>query len=67
LTPPADYNEYRKKTPTENLRQIRKNYPDMTDAEFRQNFEFAGGEVYIEARFSSGKLNYLAISKSETY
>lgn len=61
------YFEYRKKTSPETLAQVRKNYPDMTDAEFHQNFEYADGEVYIEARFSSGKLNYLAISKSETY
>jgi hypothetical protein len=61
------YFEYRKKTSPEKLAQVRKNYPDMTDAEFHQNFEYADGEAYIEARFSSGKLNYLAISKSETY
>ena len=32
-----------------------------------KNFEFADGEASIEARFASEKLNYLAISKSETY
>lgn len=61
------YFEYRKKTSPETLTQLRKNYPDMSDAEFHQNFEFGDGEAYIETRFSSGKLNYLAISKSETY
>lgn len=61
------YFEYRKKTSPQKLAQVRKNYPDMTDAEFHQNFEYADGEVYIEARFSSDKLNYLAVSKSETY
>jgi hypothetical protein len=61
------YFEYRKKTSAEALMQLRKNYPDMSDAEFHQNFEFADGEAYIETRFSSGKLNYLAISKWETY
>jgi hypothetical protein len=39
----------------------------MNDEEFFKNFEFADSEAYIEARFASGKLNYLAISKSETY
>jgi hypothetical protein len=39
----------------------------MNEEEFVKNFEFADGEAYIEARFASGKLNYLAISKSETY
>jgi hypothetical protein len=32
-----------------------------------QNFGFADGEVYIEARFALEKLNYWGISKSETY
>lgn len=61
------YFEYRKKTSPETLARLRKSYRDMSDAEFHQNFEFADGEAYVEARFSSGKLNYLAISKSETY
>jgi hypothetical protein len=29
-------------------------------------FEYTDGGAYIEARFASGKLNYLATSKSET-
>ena len=61
------YFSYRKKTSPETLIELRKNYPDMSDAEFSKNFEYADGEAYIEARFASGKLNYLAISKSETY
>src|SRR5262249_9261953 len=39
----------------------------MNDAEFRTNYEYFDGAAYIEARFASGKVNYLAISKSETY
>jgi hypothetical protein len=39
----------------------------MTDEEFGKNFEYADGEAYVEARFASGKLSYLAMSKSETY
>jgi hypothetical protein len=61
------YFGYKKKPSTETLAEVRKNYPDMTDAEFGENFEYADGEAYVEARFASGKLNYLAISKSETY
>jgi hypothetical protein len=61
------YFEYRKKSTPKELLELRKNYPDMNDEEFAKNFEFADGEVYIEARFASEKLNYLAISKSETY
>ena len=49
------------------MAELRKNNADMTDAEFGKNFEYADGEAYVEARFASGQLNYLAISKSETY
>jgi hypothetical protein len=37
----------------------------MSDADLGKNYEYADGEAYIEARFASGKLNYLAISTSE--
>ena len=39
----------------------------MSENEFIENFEYADIEAYVEARFAPGKLNYLAISKSETY
>jgi hypothetical protein len=61
------YFEYRKKITPEALVRLRESNPDMSDAELAKNFEYADGEVYIEARFASGKLNYLAISRSETY
>ena len=61
------YFSYREKTPPKDLAKLREDHPEMDDAEFQKNFEFFDGEAYIEARFASGKLNYLAISKSETY
>ena len=61
------YFGYKTKTSPKALAQLRKNYPEMSDAEFDKNFQYADGEAYIEARFASGKLNYLAISRSETY
>jgi hypothetical protein len=61
------YFGYKEKTPPETLTQLRKDHSQMNDAEFRKNYEYAEGEAYIEARFALGKLNYLAISKSETY
>lgn len=61
------YFNYRRKSTTKELVDLRKNSPEMNDEEFAKDFKFADGEVYIEARFASGKLNYLAISKSETY
>jgi hypothetical protein len=59
--------EYRKETTAETLAELRKAYPRMTDVEFAQTFKYADGSVYIEARFASGNLKYLAIDKSETY
>ena len=61
------YFGYREKSPPKALAELRKAHPEMNDAEFRTNYEYFDGEAYIEARFASGKLNYLAISKSETY
>jgi len=61
------YFDYRKKSTPKELVELRKKMSDMNDEEFAKNFKFADGEAYIEARFASGKLNYLAISKSETY
>lgn len=61
------YFGYMEKTPPEDLATLRKEHREMDDAEFRKNYEFSDGEAYIEVRFSSGKLNYLVISRSETY
>jgi len=49
------------------MQRLRKEHPEMGDTEFSENFGYAYGEAYIEARFASGRMNYLAISKSETY
>jgi hypothetical protein len=61
------YFGYRGKTSPEALAELRKAHPEMNDGEFRSNYEYFDGEAYIEVRFRSGKLNYVAISKSETY
>jgi hypothetical protein len=58
---------YRTKTSRKALAQLRRSYPEMSDAEFNKDFEDADGEAYIEAWFASGRLNYLAISRSESY
>ena len=61
------YFGYREKTRAKALSQLRKDHPEMSDTEFRSNYQYLDGEAYIEARFASGKLNNLASSKSETY
>jgi hypothetical protein len=57
----------RKKATAKDLARLRKNNPDMSDKEFHESFDYSDVEAYIEARFASGKLDYLAISRSETY
>ncbi len=59
--------EYRHKTSAKELVALRKSTPDMSDAEVKKFLEFGDVTAYIEARFVHGKLNYLAISRSETY
>jgi hypothetical protein len=61
------YFGYKGKTPPKPLAEFREEHPKMSDAEFRKNYEYFDGEAYIEARFTSGRLCYLAISRSETY
>jgi hypothetical protein len=61
------YFGYRTKTSAEGLVRLRKDNPNMNEQNFHQNFDYIDVEAYVEARFASGKLNYLAISRSETY
>jgi hypothetical protein len=61
------YFGYKEKTAPKALAEFRAEHPNMTDSEFRKNYEYFDGEAYLEARFTSGKLSYLAISTSETY
>jgi len=56
---------FRKKATAKDLARLRKHNPDMSDTEFHESFDYSDVEAYIEARFASGKLNYLAISRSE--
>jgi hypothetical protein len=39
----------------------------MSDKDFHDNYDSYEQELYIEARFTSGKLSYLAVSKTENY
>lgn len=59
--------EIRKKTPPAELEKLRRRYPKFTEREFRDSFDFYFVDAYIEARFTSSGLNYLAVTKSQTY
>jgi hypothetical protein len=56
-----------KKTPAADFENLKKRNPEMTGDELHRNYDFYTLGVYIEARFLSHKLVYLAISKTESY
>ncbi len=56
-----------KKTPVADFENLKKRNPQMTQDELHRNYDYYTLGVYIEARFLSDKLVYLAISKTESY
>jgi hypothetical protein len=56
-----------KRTSAADFKNLRQRNPQLTEDELHQNYDFYTLGVYIEARFLSGKLVYLAISKTEVY
>jgi len=59
--------EAEKITPAEDFEGLRKRNPQLSEDELHRNYDYYMRSVYVEARFASGKLFYLAISKSESY
>jgi hypothetical protein len=39
----------------------------LSDKDFHDNYDSYDVELYIEARFTDGKLTYLAVSRAESY
>ncbi len=56
-----------KRTPVADFENLRKRNPQLSQAELHRNYDYYLLGVYIEARFLSGRLVYLAISERETY
>ncbi|HKW62602.1 MAG TPA: hypothetical protein VJN89_08670 [Candidatus Acidoferrum sp.] len=56
-----------KKTPPADFKKLRQKYPELSEEEFRRNYESYSLGVNIEARFGHSRLNYLAVLKTETY
>jgi len=56
-----------KKTSAADFESLRQRNPQLSQDELHRNYDFYTLGVYIEARFLSGKLVYLAISKTESY
>lgn len=56
-----------KETPASDLAKLHRQLPELSEDELRRNYASYTLSVYIEARFAQSRLNYLAVSKSETY
>jgi hypothetical protein len=59
--------EIEQRTPNDKLTELRKEHSDMSDKDFHDNYDSYELELYIEARFTNGKVSYLAVSKTESY
>lgn len=49
------------------LKKMRAEYPQMSEADLQSNYAYYDENTYIEARFKNSRLIYLAISESETF
>lgn len=58
-------NVVEKKPSPEDLAGARKNNPEMSEKEFRDNFDVYTLSTYIEVRFRNSRASYLVVSKSE--
>lgn len=54
-----------KKMPPEELKQIRKQHPEMSEDAFHKSFDYYDLSAGVDARFTDSKLTYLALSKAE--
>lgn len=56
-----------KETLASDFAKLRRQHPELSEDDLRRNYASYTVSAYIEARFAKSKLNYLAVSKSETY
>ena len=56
-----------KKTSAADFENLKRWHPELSDDELHKDYGFYTLGVYIEARFVTGKLVYLGISKTESY
>lgn len=61
------YRDIEKHTPEDKLAQLRTEHSDLADSEFHDSYDSYDLELYIEVRFTDGKVTYLAVSKGESY
>ncbi len=60
------FRQVEKRTSTPDLLRFRKTYPNLSDKEFHENYDFYYLTVDIRAKFKSRHLVYLGVCKSET-
>ena len=61
------YRDIEKQTSGDKLAQLRTEHADLADKEFHDSYDSYDLELYIEVRFTDGKMTYLAVSKGESY
>ena len=61
------FRQIKKRASAVDLKELRQRYPNLSDQEFHENYDFYYLTAYIGAKFSDSKLVYLGISKSEVY
>jgi hypothetical protein len=59
--------EVERRTPDAKLVELRNEHSDSSEKDFHENYDTYDLELYIEARFTDGKLTFLAVSKAESY
>lgn len=60
------WREIKKRTTPEEFARMRRDYPEkLSDTVAHQKFDLYSVDVYIEARFGTSGLSYLAVSKSD--
>jgi hypothetical protein len=57
----------KEKASKEDLERTREQYPELSEKDFHDNYDFYDLGVFIDARFRDGKLTYLGVLKTETY
>jgi hypothetical protein len=56
-----------KRTPDAKLAALRTEHSESSEKDFHDSYDTYDLDLYIEARFTDGKLTYLAVSKAESY
>jgi len=61
------YRDIDKHTPDDKLAKLRTEHSDLLEKDFHDTYDSYDLELYIELRFTDGKVTYLAASKGESY